>query len=133
MLNADVNCDMTGFEKIGDELREYIGANLESIAYHVKDRAQELCPVDEGDLKKSIKVEKVRTDEFRVVTRDPKAHLVELGHVLEDKKGNVIGHVPPYPFLRPARDEAINELLRFGGKGYDFVKASGVFDSYWRG
>ncbi len=38
---------------------------------------------------------------------------VELGHVIRNKKGKEIGHVPPHPFLRPA----------FEAKGKESIKA----------
>lgn len=133
MLSADVNCDMTGFDRIDDELRQYINANLEGIAHEVKDRAKANIKNRTGRLRRSVRVRETKDGEFRVVASAPHAHLVEFGHVQENKKGKIIGHVPPHPFLRPARDEVINELLRSGGKGYDFAKASGVFDDYWKG
>lgn len=133
MIKADIKSDMLNFDKVDDELRRYIDANLESLAHRVKDRAKELCPVKEGRLKKSIRVQKLKDDEFRVIAHDPKAHLVEMGHVQEGRNGNIVGHVPPYPFLRPARDEVINDLLTLGSRNYDFAKSSGVFDGYWKG
>jgi len=132
MLEATETTDMTGFDRIDDELRQYIESNLEGVANNVADLAREYCPVKTGKLKKSIKVEE-RDDGYRVITRDAKAHLLEFGHVQEDRKGNIVGHVPPYPFLRPAREAVINDLLRYGGRNYDFAKSSGLFDNYWKG
>lgn len=60
---------------------------------------------------------RARADGARVFigSTDPKAHLVEFGHVLvKGRKGNrrVIGHVPGHPFLRPAWDKHKGDLTQ---------------------
>lgn len=69
-----------------------------------------------GNLKKSVRTKKLKRLGFGlnpapiIVAVDrkkaPHAHLVEYGHALV-KNGKVIGHVPAYPFWRPALDSKL--------------------------
>jgi len=82
-------------------------------------------PVKTGNLKKSIGVTKGKT-KGTVVTYhiSPRkggkydgfyGQWVELGHIVREKgkgkKGKVIGHVPPHPFLRPAFEAKGEEAI----------------------
>ncbi|MBI9110295.1 HK97 gp10 family phage protein [Maridesulfovibrio ferrireducens] len=132
MLKANVDCSLLEFDQVTAELKAYLEDNCESLAHQIKDEAIRLCPIDDGKMVKTIKVAK-NGDDYRVVVRDPKSHLVEFGHVVEDKNGNIVGHAQPKPFLRPAREKVIGELLRAGTKGIDFVNSSGFFGNHWEG
>lgn len=73
-----------------------------------------------GKLKKSIKVknEGLKNGEIKysVGSADPKAHLIEFGHLLVkggplDGGGHVVGWVPAYPFLRPAAESNVGATV----------------------
>ena len=89
--------------------------------------AKRLVPVKTGNLKKSIGITKIRSKSktevvFAVSPRKTAKYdgfygrFVEFGHVLKEKgkgkKGKVIGHAPPKPFLRPAYEKMSDECLR---------------------
>jgi len=102
----------------------------------IRDKAKAKVPKRTGRLKESITVT-VRFPDFRNVDAEvgPKsafkfikvegalgqfkqlaatgwyAHFVEFGHVLK-ARGKIIGSVPPRPFLRPAADESVGEVVR---------------------
>ena len=56
-----------------------------------------------------------------VQASDPKAHLIELGHVKKTRKGKILGTVPAYPFIRPALEKifAKASALFAQGRGYE--------------
>lgn len=74
--------------------------------------------VDDGDLKKSIKVKADRRDRTLVSVgaarpRGGHAHLVEFGTGERFKKdGRSTGSMPAAPFLRPAADAKAGEAVR---------------------
>jgi len=79
-----------------------------------------------GRLKKSIRTRKLSRLGFGlqpapiIVAVDrkkaPHAHLVEYGHALV-KNGKVVGHVPAYPFWRPALDARLPNAVRTVERG----------------
>lgn len=97
----------------------------DELAQKVAQYARENCPEKSGKLKKSIKVEDM-PDGKRVRAAANHAHLVELGHRMVkpyhiEGGGQEAGHVPAYPFLRPALDKVIAEettAAMFGSFGW---------------
>lgn len=67
----------------------------------IRDKARELCPVDTGALRASIKARKPAGSKRGEIRREvaataPHAHVVELGHK------SAHNDVKPHPFMRPA-------------------------------
>lgn len=99
------------------EFRGWFDAEAEEIADYILKEAKGSTAFDDvtGTLRKSMSKRKVKDgeDEYWVVqARAPHAHLVEFGHVLTDKDGTQIGHVPGRPFLVPAKEKGIAEAVR---------------------
>ncbi len=132
MIKIGMDFSNLDLSKYTTEIQEYIIDHKKEIAHRVKDRAKQLCPKKTGRLCRSIRVRKTR-DGFEVRANAPHAHLVEFGHRIKKENGEYDGHVPPHPFLRPARDEVLNNLLNSGAKGFEFAESAGVFDDYWKG
>lgn len=90
------------------------------------EEARARVPVRTGNLKKSLGIN-TRTKKGNVIMYvSPRrgkgvkydgfyGQYVELGHVLK-RKGKVIGHVPPHPFLRPAFEAKGEEAVRVFSK-----------------
>jgi len=101
-------------------IRDAVSPGLKALAGEVAARAKHSSAFKDktGYLRKSIKVTKPTAADIAeagdpsvlvVRTRAPHAHLVEDGHAMVTADGRVVGHVPPHPFLRPARDSVANE------------------------
>lgn len=115
VIKADLN------EKwIMKAIQEAASPGLTALAAEVAARAKASTAfVDKtGHLRKTIRVAKpTKADldaeggqEIRIVRASaPHAHLVEDGHAMVTKDGQVVGHVPAHPFLGPARDSVANE------------------------
>lgn len=85
----------------------------EEIAGEVAEEARRRVPVKEGRLKKSIKVAKRDGRIFvrAYGTKSRHGHLVEYGHIMVNPHtGAFVGHVPAYPFLRPALDTVVAQI-----------------------
>lgn len=97
----------------GKEMRRAVRAGLTV----VRKAAIRLAPHRTGTLKKNIgtstKVERATRVSGSVGFRRDAwyGRLVETGHALVRKK-KVIGHVPARPFLRPALEGQVNEVVR---------------------
>ena len=81
-------------ERVRDEARA-------STAF--EDRARKLRP--------SIRIKKSKFEDggYIVYSKEPHAHLVELGH-LQVRNGKVVGFVPAHSFLRTALEKVAAEL-----------------------
>jgi len=129
---VDVNIDMgtllKDLKKLSEKVQKRVvkGA-IRASAKPIIQEAKALAPYKTGNLRKSIGVIKGK-DKGTVVTYhiSPRkggkydgfyGYWIELGHILREKgkkkKGKVIGHVAPRPFLRPA----------FENKGEESIKA----------
>lgn len=73
-------------------------------AVMVAERARELVPVDDGELRDAIHIEKEGHGSFSVVAGDPN---VFYGHIVEH--GGV--STPPQPFLVPALEMSTGEIV----------------------
>lgn len=90
---------------------------IKAVAEEAKNRAKSSASfIDRsGKLRKSIKVErsKKRRKEGETVyllrVSAPHAHLIERGHAMVTRNGEVVGHVPARPFLQPAADSVMAE------------------------
>jgi HK97 gp10 family phage protein len=84
---------------IAAELGPEVESALEKVAETVAESAQEKVPVESGDLRDAIHVEK-QDDGYSVVAGNERVfygHLVEHGTT----------HSPPRPFLIPAAEESL--------------------------
>ncbi len=100
-----------------DDVEPVLLKGAKIIATEAKSRAKR-GPT--GNLKKAIRTKKLKRLGFgnqpaaviAAVDRKkaPHAHLVEFGHALV-RNGRVIGHVPAYPFWRPAVDAKAGEAM----------------------
>lgn len=113
---GEVDIELTGMEELEKVLRQMpdglaerdLASALRKGANVVRDEAQKNAPVDDGDLKDSIKVRKQKSGkgEAAVIVAPTKpagfhAHFIEFGTVKQ----------PAQPFLRPAFDSKQNEAL----------------------
>lgn len=95
------------------EIEEALRSNLEEIAHRVADKARQKVRRRTGKLARTIKVITLPHG-FRVKAGSNKvrtAHLIEFGHDMVTKDGRTVGRVPAYPFLRPAKEEVINDVI----------------------
>lgn len=97
-------------EKFLKEVDRVIGRNLQEVAEKVEADAKFLCPVDSGDLKKSIKSYKSKYEDGGYIVwagggDEYYASFVELGTWKMDKK----------PFLNPALDKNKSFMRRVFG------------------
>ena len=106
-----------------EKVASYRDEITEKVADAVLKRAKTTTQFDDdtGRLRKSGRKKPSRYDEGTVLVQftDPKAHLIEHGHLMVKhdgtparvgKHGEVMRHVPAYPFLGPAADEVEAEL-----------------------
>lgn len=99
----------------GDAVRERLKAGARQgarqAAEFVAERARMYCPVDSGDLKRSIRVPRDEAgDVWMVVATMPYAGHVEYG--TEHHTGNVSYIIPPNPFMRRAMADGRREFPR---------------------
>lgn len=112
--------------EIEQEIRQQFDQELEPIAKAVAATAQRSAAFADktGRLRKSIRAAKSKFQDggWIVMATAPHAHLIEFGHA-HVRKGKVVGHVPPHPFLRPALTEVVNKWLHtaraMSGGAYD--------------
>lgn len=121
---------LDGFEELNAALRS-VGTRAgglvlrdaaEAGAKVIAEEARRLCPKKSGKLAEGITAEVGRLQQgraqFNVSFNKAQWYgkLVELGHALRRKRrGKVIGHVPPHPFLRPALDTKAEEATKTVG------------------
>lgn len=96
------------------EVRDFVNANLESIANGIAADAKASDAFKDGTppkLRRSIKVKKLKGGDGFVVRASARhANLVEGGHAVV-RKGVLVGHTPPHAFLRTARDKALAKIF----------------------
>jgi len=115
MLNAEVIVNIEGFDTEVDEIINNIDSkDILPIATSVRDKARNTSAfIDrKGKLRKSIGMRKSKFEDggYIVFAKDPKAHLVEYGHV-KFIAGKPTGErVPAHSFLRKALEETIGEI-----------------------
>lgn len=118
MMVLETEIKMTGFDELekvlkalpGELAKRDLNTSLRKGANHMRDAAQAKVPIDEGDLKDSLKVQKQKADNSEEVklTLSPSkpkgfhAHFVEFGTVKN----------PAQPFMRPAFDETKGEATK---------------------
>lgn len=107
--NSMYNLD--GFEEVRELLQslqdrapELVDQELETAARNIEADAKGYIKSKSGHLASSIKVQKSKA-RYKIIAGGasaPHAHLVEFGHRMVNENGQVIGDVPPHPFLRRA-------------------------------
>lgn len=114
-----VSAIMQRYSAWTDEVLDKLG---DIAAAEIKKNAQ-IFKKDTGNLIRSIKKRKSRLMENSVIAgaMAPHAHLLEEGHAIV-RNGNVVGHVPARPFVKPAEEftrtkiqEVVNEVLSNAG------------------
>jgi len=123
MIKAEVNyaTDIELPDKIDfSKLNRIIDDNVEKIATFIRDDAKATTAFTDktGKLRKSIRIRKSKFEDggYIVQSKAPHAHLVELGHDLI-KNGKKIGRVKEHPFLRPAKEKAIKQVIKVFQQG----------------
>jgi len=115
ILNAEAFVDIEGFDIGLDEIIMDIDAHeVKAVAATVRDKAQATSAfIDRsGKLRDSITMRKSKFEDggYIVVAKDPKAHLIEWGHV-KILWGKITGErVPAKSFMRKALEETVSEL-----------------------
>lgn len=113
VVGAQVLID--SFKSLGEDAVLKLAEPSVDAAKIILNRARSIVPVDEGVLKRSLKVYKPgkrSRKSYKMIARVgfPKtaAHGVplELGHRMVTHDGNVVGYVEPRPYLRPAADSS---------------------------
>lgn len=111
MLEAQVIVNIEGFDTQLDDIMKEVDGDLQVIAAAVRDEAKASSEFKNksGDLRKSIKMRKSSFEDggFIVYTKDPKAHLVEFGHVMFIHGKPTGERVPAHSFLRSAVEKVI--------------------------
>lgn len=140
----EIDQALQALQDIGTQKRILVGAMKKSLE-PVAERARQLVPVDEGDLRDSIIVStKITKRQAREIvgargaprvfagTNWPSGHLVEFGtgpRSVEATKKKVlavdgriigktadVGHMPAQPFLRPAFEQMREKMLEIFGR-----------------
>lgn len=116
-MTLKLTAKLEGMEELQKVLKKFpkklaerdLSGSLRKGANMLRDTAQDKVPVDQGDLRESIKVKKVKSPPgvHRMVVAPQKpsgwyAHMVEFG------KANAA----PQPFMRPTFDEKHNEVVQ---------------------
>jgi len=99
-----------------DKLNEHIENNCMQLAQECAETAKGLVGEKTGYLKKHIKAYRSRYEEGGAIcyADAPHAWLVEFGHALI-RNGQVIGHVPAHPFMRPAKEKVMARARQLFG------------------
>lgn len=98
---------------------EIVDAVADEAAKEIKARAPQAYTRRTGNLDRSIKKKKSKVKRGTAVAGAfaPHAQLVEYGHDLKvTKGGEVLGHVPAHPFVRPAEQAVREKLSRIVGE-----------------
>lgn len=128
---------ITGFGELEDLLKsladqsiEVYEKELEKVASVIENNTKSnITDGPTGNLKSSVTLKKAsgkKRVSYKISAggaKAPHAHLVEFGHRIITKNGDVVGDVPAHPFLRKAFEEnksnietalnnALNELLK---------------------
>jgi HK97 gp10 family phage protein len=117
----------------GKVQKRVVNGAVRASAKPIIQEARNLAPVQTGNLRKSIGVTKRRQKgtivEYDVSPRERGKYngfyglFVEFGHPIKDKKGKVVGHAAPHPFLRPAfeakNEESIEAFKKYMRQRFD--------------
>jgi HK97 gp10 family phage protein len=139
-MRETVKMDFANGKQLADALRELpeavrgeiLATALVDGAEPIKEDAQAAASIHRGPRRRPEAVplaETIRTDveqmgkesaRVAVGTNSPIAHLREFGHAQVaggalGQGGHVIGHVPAYPFLRPAIDQHAEDAVQIIG------------------
>ena len=113
--------DMDGFDVQTQEVIDAVNANISEVAEFVLTEANTSTAFKDKNivLRPSLKKRKSKFENggYIVFSPDPKAHLVEFGHVMI-AWGKITGRrVPPHPFLRPAVDKGVRKAVELFREG----------------
>ena len=117
---------LKNLQKLPEKVQKrVVNGAIRASAKPIIKEARRRVPVKTGNLKKSIGVTKGKTKgtivTYHISPRKGGKYdgfygkWIEFGHIVREKgkskKGKVIGHVPPHPFLRPAFEAKGKEAI----------------------
>jgi HK97 gp10 family phage protein len=122
MIEIHVQDMLKELQKLPEKVQKrVVNGAVRASAKPIIQEARALVPVKTGNLKKSIGVTKRRQKgtivEYNVSPRKGGKYdgfyglFVEFGHPIKNKKGKVVGHAAPHPFLRPAFENKAEESI----------------------
>jgi HK97 gp10 family phage protein len=90
---------------------------MSMVAINIQESAKTRIHSISGNLAGSFRIKRTFNEKTRMVTISaggkaaPHAHLVEFGHRMITRTGEVVGDVPEHPFLRPAFEQYLPDLI----------------------